>query len=412
MTFDTQKIGGGQPALDGITVLEVGSFIAAPFAATQLADMGARVIKVEGPDGDATRAAGPFIDGESSPFLRLNRNKESVLLNLKDDNDRDAFLTIASQADVLIENLRPGAMDRLGLSYEILQALNPGLIYASASGWGKDGPLSSLAGLDIMAQARSGLMSITGEPGGNPVKVGVPVCDVVTALYITIGILAALQERNRSGVGQSIDVSLFESAVSLAIWEAGSYLGAGTLPKANGNAHQSIAPYQAFRTADGWVTIGAATQKLWLSLTSVLDLDELAHHSDFALNEDRLTNRDTLIPLIEAETLQHSTEGILAKLNAAGIPSAPINTYDQVFNDEHLNARGFFWDAPHRDNTIVRQVGSPIRLSRSGSVRSHAAPSLGKNTAAILKEFEATAPDSSDFDTTITSGATAGFRTR
>ncbi len=196
--------------LAGVTVLEVGAFMAAPFATMQLADLGARVLKVENPTGgDPVRATGPFLDGESSPFVRLNRNKESVALDLKSAAGKQAFLALVERADVVVENLRPGAMARLGLDAAGIWAVNPAVVYASGSGWGQDGPLAPLPGLDIMAQARSGIMSITGTPGGEPVKVGVPVCDLVCGLYLALAITAALRERDRTGVGQAIDVSLF-----------------------------------------------------------------------------------------------------------------------------------------------------------------------------------------------------------
>ena len=215
-------------ALAGVRVLEIGVFMAAPFATMQLADLGADVVKVESPDGgEPVRGTGPFVAGESSPFLRLNRGKRSVALDLKSEEGRGAFLALAGSADVLVENLRPGAMRRLGLGYDDLSAGNPRLVYASASGFGQDGPLADRPGLDIMAQARGGLMSITGPPGGAPAKVGVPLADLTCGLYVAIAVLAALREREASGQGQYVDVSLLESAVSLAVWEAGRYWATG-----------------------------------------------------------------------------------------------------------------------------------------------------------------------------------------
>ena len=247
-------------------MLEVGVFIAAPFATLQLADLGADVIKVENLDGEPVRASGPFVNGESSTFLRLNRSKRSVALDLKSPEGKRAFLRLAAKADVVVENLRPGAMRALGLSYDDIRAVNPRVVYASASGFGQDGPLADRPGLDIMAQARGGLMSITGAPGGAPAKVGVPVCDLVCALYVALGIVAALRERDRSGAGQYIDVSLLESAVSLAVWEAGRFFATGEIGRPLGSAHQSEAPYQALRSADGWLTLGAVTPKTWAAL--------------------------------------------------------------------------------------------------------------------------------------------------
>ncbi|GLY66801.1 CaiB/BaiF CoA transferase family protein [Amycolatopsis taiwanensis] len=376
------------PPLTGVTVLEVGAFMAAPYATMQLADLGARVIKVENPDGgDPVRATGPFLDGESSPFVRLNRNKESVALDLKAERGKAAFRALARRADVLVENLRPGAMTRLGLDYAALCKDNPRLIYASASGWGQDGPLAHLPGLDIMAQARSGLMSVTGFPGGEPAKVGVPICDLVCALYIALAVTAALRERDRSGEGQYIDVSLLESGVSFAVWEAGMYFGDGTVPRPHGSAHQNSAPYQAVRTADGYVTIGATTPKTWTAFCRTLSLDDLLSDSRWRDSYSRRRHREELIGVIEEVTTTRTTESIVDDLERAGVPCAPIVDYGQVFTDETLHQRGFFWDASHPTLGSVRQLGSPMRFSRTPARRAHAGPPLGGSTAETLAEI-------------------------
>jgi formyl-CoA transferase len=377
-----------QPPLTGITVLEVGVFMAAPYAALQLADLGARVIKVEDPrTGDPVRASGPFLDGESSPYLRLNRNKESVALDLKSPAGRAAFLALVRQADVVIENLRPGAMARLGLDAAGLQAVNPRVVCASGSGWGQDGPLAPLPGLDIMAQARSGIMSITGTPGGEPVKVGVPVCDLVCGLYLALAVTAALRERDRTGTGQSIDVSLFEAGVSLAVWEAGRYFATGEVGGPLGSAHQSQAPYQAFRTADGWVTIGANTPNTWAGLCRTLDMAAELADEGYGDATRRHARRGELLDAIESRTRARTTADVLAALAGAGVPCAPINDYGQVFTDEHLRERDFFWDAPHPTLGPVRQIGSPMRMSRTPAVRGRAGPPLGADTRAVLTRY-------------------------
>jgi len=379
---------GSNPPLTGVTVLEVGAFMAAPYATMQLADLGARVLKVENPDGgDPVRTTGPFIDGESSPFVRLNRNKESVTLNLKDEDDNAAFRELVREADVLVENLRPGAMTRLGLGYTSLREVNPRLIYASASGWGQDGPLAHLPGLDIMAQARSGLMSVTGFPGQEPAKVGVPICDLVCALYIALAVTAALRERERSGEGQHIDVSLFESGVSFAVWEAGMYFGEGTVPRPHGSAHQNNAPYQAVRTADGHVTIGATTPKNWTAFCHTLGLDDLLTDPRYGNAYARRQHRDGLIASIEEVTTTRSTKSIVDDLEEAGVPCAPIADYDQVFHDATLEQREYFWDAPHPKLGSVEQLGSPMRFSRTPVRRAHAGPLLGDSTAKVLAEI-------------------------
>jgi crotonobetainyl-CoA:carnitine CoA-transferase CaiB-like acyl-CoA transferase len=377
-----------QSALEGIRVIEVGNFMAVPFCGMQLADLGADVIKVENPrGGDLTRGTGPFIDGESSNFVRLNRNKRSLALDLKSADGKAVFRRLAARADVVIENLRPGTMRDLGLSYETLSADAPRLIYLAATGFGSDGPYSEMAGLDIIAQGMSGLMSITGEPGAPPVKVGVPIADLTAALYATIAVLAALRARDRDGTGQFIDVSLLESAVSFGVWEAGRYFATGEVPRPTGSAHQAIAPYQAVRSADGFFTFGANSPAHWLQCCAIFGLDELASDPRFAANADRVAHRDELISAIEAVTRTRPTAEWIERLNAAGIPCGPIWTYDRVFADEHLAAREFFVDAPHATLGAVRQVGSPMRLSQTPVRIARAGPTLGGDTADVLAEL-------------------------
>ncbi|SRR5579884_139362 len=378
---------GAAPPLTGISVVEVGNFMAVPFCGMQLADLGADVVKVENPrGGDLTRATGPFVGGESSNFVRLNRNKRSVALDLKSGDGRAAFRALAARADVVIENLRPGTMDGLGLGYAALARESPRLIYLAATGFGADGPYASMAGLDIIAQGMSGLMSITGEPDAPPVKVGVPIADLTCALYATIAVLAALRARDRDGRGQYIDVSLLESAVSFAVWEAGRYFATGEVPKPSGSAHQAIAPYQAVRSADGWFTFGANTQAHWLRCCAIFGLERLAADERFATNERRLANRAALIAEIEAETSARESAHWVARLSEAGIPCGPILRFDRVFNDPHLAAREFFTDAPHPALGAVRQIGSPMRFSET-PVRIHdAGPPLGAHTAEVLRE--------------------------
>jgi crotonobetainyl-CoA:carnitine CoA-transferase CaiB-like acyl-CoA transferase len=380
-----------QPPLAGVRVVEVGNFMAVPFCGMQLADLGAEVVKVENPNGgDLTRAAGPFLQGESSSFVRLNRNKRSLALDLKTTAGKALFRRLVASADVLIENLRPGTMDALGLGYEVLGTESPQLIYLAATGFGSDGPYAQLAGLDIIAQAMSGLMSITGEPGAPPVKVGVPIADLTCALYATIAVLAALRARERDGRGQFIDVSLLESAVSLAVWEAGRYFATGEIPAPAGSAHQAIAPYQAVRAADGWFTFGANSQAHWLRCCAVFGLETLTADARFAVNEARLANRDALIAEIEAVTRTQPAASWTQALGAAGIPCGPILTFDRVFDDPHLAARRFFSDAPHRTLGPVRQIGSPMRFSATPARMTSAGPLLGGDSAAVLRTIGVT----------------------
>ncbi len=374
------------PPLAGITVLEIGAFMAAPFATMQLADLGATVLKIELPGaGDPVRATGPFVEGHSSPFARLNRNKRSVALDLKSDAGRDALLRLATSADVLVENLRPGAMRKLGLGYDDVRAVAPRLVYASASGWGQDGPLAALPGLDIMAQARGGLMSITGTPDGQPTKIGVPICDLACALYVALAVTAALRDRDRTGAGQHIDVSLLEAGVSLAVWEAGKYFATGEVGRPLGSAHQASAPYQAVRTADGHVTLGAVTPKTWAGLCDVLGLGAVAADPRYVDAFSRHAHREAVIAEIEDVTRGWTSADLVHALDAAGVPCAPIADYAEVFTDEHLGRRDYFWDGPHPAIGPVRQLGSPMRFSRTPAVRDAAGPVLGEGTADALR---------------------------
>ncbi|GAC1618516.1 MAG: CaiB/BaiF CoA-transferase family protein [Candidatus Elarobacter sp.] len=360
--------------------------MAVPFCGMQLADLGAEVIKVENPrGGDLTRATGPFIGAESSNFVRLNRNKRSVALDLKSADGKVLFKRLAQRADVVIENLRPGTMDDLGLGYTVLSPDAPRLVYLAATGFGNDGPYAQMAGLDIIAQAMSGLMSITGEPDAPPVKVGVPIADLTCALYATIAVLAALRARDRDGRGQFIDVSLFESAVSFAVWEAGRYFATGEVPKPNGSAHQAIAPYQAVRSADGWFTFGANTQAHWLRVCEALGLEGLAQDERFVTNAARMANRPALIATIEAVTTTQPSEYWTGVLSAAGLPCGPILTFDRVFADPHLAQREFFVDAPHSTLGPVRQIGSPMRFAETPARIERAGPVLGGDSADVLR---------------------------
>jgi crotonobetainyl-CoA:carnitine CoA-transferase CaiB-like acyl-CoA transferase len=373
--------------LKDIRVLEIGNYIAGPFCATQLADLGAEVLKIENPSGgDVVRSYGALIDGESSAFVRMNRNKRSVTLDLKSDEGKALFIELAATADVIVENLRPGAMNRLGLGYESMSELNPRLIYVSASGWGQDGPMAEMAGLDIMAQARSGIMSITGEPDRPPAKAGVPITDIVCALYSALATVAAVHARMVTGRGQHIDVSLFETGVAFGLWEAGKYFATGEVPTRRGSVHQTAAPYQAIEASDGWFTLGAATPRTWDAFVTAFD-PTLRDDPRYLTNQDRMDNRQELIARIESLTIHRPIAHWLALLEPVGVPCAPINTYDQVFNDETLLARDFFWDAPHPTLGTVRQLGSPMRMSDTPVRRDTAGPILGADTRDVLERL-------------------------
>ncbi|GAC1597614.1 MAG: CoA transferase [Myxococcales bacterium] len=376
-------------ALSGVRVLEVGNFMAAPFCTLQLADLGADVVKIENPDGgDMVRGTGPFLQGESSSFIRLNRNKRSLALDLKKPAGKAVFRKLVEGADVLVENLRPGTMGDLELDYPRMSALNPRLVYVSASGWGQDGPYAQRPGLDIMAQGMSGLMSITGEEGGEaPVKIGVPVTDLACALYAALAAVAALRARDQTGRGQLIDVSLFEAGVSLAVWEAGRYFATGEIPRPLGSSHQTSAPYQALRASDGFFTLGATSAPNWTACCKVLGLSHLIDDARFAKNHLRHQHRQELAELLEKVTRREPAKRWVEALQAVGVPCGLLQTYDQVFSDPHLAARGFFPDAPHAKLGPVKQVGSPMRLSATPVRMERAGPLLGEHSAEVLSQL-------------------------
>jgi crotonobetainyl-CoA:carnitine CoA-transferase CaiB-like acyl-CoA transferase len=374
--------------LEGVRVVEVGNYMAAPFCAMQLADLGADVLKIEHPvGGDTVRQVAPQVGGEGSAFMRLNRNKRSVALDLKTAEGKEIFRKLVASADVVVENLRPGTMKDLGLDYATLQPLNKGLVYVAASGWGQDGPLRDRPGMDIMAQARSGLMSITGSEGGDPVKVGVPVCDLVCALYGALAATAALLARRETGEGQHIDVSLMEAGVSLAVWEAGGFFATGRVPGRLGSAHQTGAPYQAFRAADGWLTLGATTNFNWNALCRALGLERLEKDARYRDANLRFHNRRSLADEIEQVLATRPVGHWIGLLDEAGVPCAPIQDFGQVFRDPTLLQRDFFWDAPHARAGLVRQLGSPMRFAKTPARREKAGPMLGEHTHEVLSEL-------------------------
>ena len=380
------------PPLAGLKVLEVGNYMAGPFCGMQLADLGADVVKIEEPrSGDLSRRLEPIVQGESGNFVRINRGKRSVALDLKQDADREAFRRLAAHADVIVENLRPGTMRDLGLAPRDLLDANPRLIYAAVTGWGLDGPYADRPALDIIIQAMSGLMSITGEEDGAPVKVGVSIADLASGLYATIAVLSALAVRERDGRGQLLDVSMFESAVSLAVWEAGTYFTTGEIPRAAGSAHKLVGPYQAVRASDEHFVIGATTPPNWTAFCRALGLESLEHDPRFADATARQKRRDLLIPLIEAVTRTKPAAHWLALLRAAGVPCAEIQDYGRVFNDPHLVAREFFVDLAHPKMGTVRALGTPLRLESSPPRFERAGPLLGEHTREVLAEWGADA---------------------
>ena len=378
----------GAPPLAGIRVVEIGNYMAGPFCGMQLADLGADVVKVEHPKaGDLARLLEPLASGESGNFARLNRDKRSLAIDLKREEGREVFKRLAGRADVIVENLRPGTMDDLGLSPASLLQANARLVYVAVTGWGLDGPYADRPALDIIVQGQSGLMSITGEEGGVPVKVGVSIADLTAALYATIATLAALRARERDGRGQLVDISMFESAVSLAVWEAGIYFGSGEVPRAAGSAHKLVAPYQAVAASDRHFIVGATTPPNWKAFCGAVGLGPLEADRRFVDANARLRNREELVLAIEKVTRTKPAEHWLALLREAGVPCGEIVDYSDVFNDEHLLARKFFVDLEHPILGTLRGLGSPMRLGRTPVRHRRAGPRLGEHSAEVLREL-------------------------
>jgi formyl-CoA transferase len=375
-------------ALADIRVLELTNFMAGPFCGMLLADMGADVIKVENPKGgDFTRLAGPFQGGHGAGFLAVNRNKRSIALDLKSDRGREIFLALAATADVVVENLRPGTLDDLGVGYGVLEKANPRLILSSTSGFGQTGPYKNRAALDLIVQGMSGLMSITGEEGRPPVKVGVPLADLSAALFAAYAILSALRVRDRTGRGQHIDVSLLESAIALEAWETSSYFATGEVPKPLGSAHRINAPYQAVRTSDGHITIGATTPGNWQAFAAALGIEHLSDDERFATGPLRRQNYQALVALIEEVTTTNSSDHWYRLLEKAGVPCGVLYTLDQMLEDEHVRARGVVRELEHTTLGKVRATGSPVRLSRTPLRLERAGPLLGEHTLELLEEL-------------------------
>ncbi len=375
--------------LSGVRVIDCSRVLAGPYAAMILADFGADVIKVERPGlGDDTRRWGPpFVGGESAYYLSVNRNKRSMTLNLKDERGKAILRRLVREADVLIENFKTGTFDRLGIGYEDLRKINPGLVYCSITGYGTTGPYAETPGYDFMIQAAGGIMSITGPADGEPYKVGVAIVDVSTGLYAANAIQAALRHRDRTGVGQRVDVSLFESQISWLINVAESYLVSGNPPRRYGNAHPNIVPYETFPTADGYIAVGAGNDAQFKRLCAILDLDTLPDDPRFRTNPNRVRYRDELIPLLRERFQTRPAAEWLQLLGRANIPCAPINTIDRVFSHPQTRARDMIIEVPHPTAGRVKLIGLPYKLSRTPLGVYRHPPLLGEHTEEILHEL-------------------------
>jgi crotonobetainyl-CoA:carnitine CoA-transferase CaiB-like acyl-CoA transferase len=373
-----------------LRVLDLSHVMAGPFCCMLLGDMGADVIKVEPPGtGDQTRRAMGFrLKGEDSGgFLALNRNKRSVTLDLKTEAGLEAFHALAANADVVVENNRPGVAARLKIDYPTLREINPRLVYASISGFGQTGPWSRRPGFDLIAQAMSGMMSVMGHPGTPPVKSSVPVGDLGAGLFAAYGILSALAGRDRTGEGQYVDASLFESALGLSIWEVAEYWGTGKVPAQIGSANRMSAPYQAFRASDRYFVLGAANQKLWSLLCQVLGRQDMEDDPRFVDNVARMENREALARTLEQTLSQRTADAWVQALLEAGIPAAPILDYGEALLTEQAQAREMVMEMPHPVEGTIRQLGFPVKLHGTPQQLRHPPPLLGQHTEEVMREL-------------------------
>jgi formyl-CoA transferase/CoA:oxalate CoA-transferase len=372
--------------LDGLTVLDFSRVLAGPYCTMQLADLGARVIKIEQPGrGDDTRAWGPpFIGGESAYFLSVNRNKESLALDLKHPAARPAIDTLLSRADVLVENFRPGTMERLGLGYDAVAARHTGLVYCSISGFGQNGPRSLEPGYDAMMQAEAGLMSITGAADGPPFRLGVAIGDIATGMFAVQGILAALLARFRTGRGQRVDIAMLDAVTALLSYQASSALATGDTPVRMGNRHPSIAPYDTFAAADGEFVLSVGNDDQFRRLAIVLERPALADDRRYLTNADRVVNADALRRDLSALLSHWRRDDVLAALKRAGVPGAAVRTVIQALADPQLAARDMIVPLEHVSAGTIRVLGTPLKLSETPAAIRTPPPTLGQHTDAIL----------------------------
>jgi crotonobetainyl-CoA:carnitine CoA-transferase CaiB-like acyl-CoA transferase len=375
--------------LAGIKVIELCHVMAGPACGVMLADMGAEVIKVEKiPGGDDTRrTVPPKVGDEAASFLMMNRNKRGIAVDLKTEDGKRVVRRLLKDADVVTENYRRGAMERMGLGYEALKAENPRLIYCAISGFGRSGPYADRGGFDLIAQGMSGLMSITGEgPGRPPVKVGSPVTDITAGILAAMGILAALHARGRTGEGQMVDTSLFEAGIALTYWQSAIALATGVAPGPMGSAHPLNAPYEAFETSDGWITLGAANQTTWLRLVELLEQPQLARDARFAESSGRIQNRIVLAETLAPEFRRRSSAEWLAALERSKIPAGPVLDILQMQVDPQTLARDMVVEAEHSKLGPVKTLGAPVKFSATpGGVR-RGAPVFGEHTREVLRE--------------------------
>ncbi|MBV1756307.1 MAG: CoA transferase [Dethiosulfatibacter sp.] len=374
--------------LENIKVLDMTRVLAGPYCTMVLADLGAEVIKLESPGtGDDSRAFGPYIQDESAYFMSLNRNKESFTLNLKNEKAKEIFKELIKKVDVVVENFKPGTMEKLGLGYDVLKELNPQLIYAASSGFGHTGPYSTRPAYDGVIQAMGGIMSITGQKGGEPTRVGPSVADIFSGLFTAIGILSSVNKRSFTGVGAKVDISMLDCQVGILENAIARYFVTGNSPKPAGNKHSSIVPFEPFDTSDGKIMVAAGNDKLFAMFCKELGVPELAKDERFVTNPLRNQNYDELRPLIAEQMLKRSTAEWKVALIEAGVPSGPINNVEMVVTDEQVLARNMIQEIDHPTIGKSKLPGIPIKISDVDDNIRFAAPTLGQHNAKILGEY-------------------------
>ncbi len=374
-----------ESTLSGVKVIEICNVAAGPFCGLLLADMGADVVKIEQPDtGDTLRSWAPITDGYSENFASLNRNKRSVTLNLKSESDKQLARQLMAEADIVLENNRPGVMDRLGLGYDAIKILNPKLIYCSISAYGQSGPRSQEGGFDLTLQAMSGLMSVTGDVGGAPVKCGVPVCDFTAGLYAAFAIVSALRTAEKEGEGTHVDISMLGATLGIAALQTSQYFGTGTDPEKLGSAHPRNAPYQVFRCKDGYFGMAAGNNSLWQSVCQVIGKPEMANDARFTTPTLRASNQDALREILEDIFAHEDANTWLAAFRNAGVPCAPINSYSDVLKDPQVAHMDWVQPLKLPNGVETRTFVSPIRFSGRTSTVTRRPPALGEHNAEIL----------------------------
>jgi len=382
-------------ALGGIKVLDLSRALAGPYCTMMLADMGAEVIKVEMPGtGDDSRAWGPpFVEGESAYFMSINRNKKSITLDMKGSKAIEIIMKLIKGSDVLVENFRPGAMERLGLAYQQVKAMNPRLVYCSISGFGQNGPYRMLPGFDQVLQGMGGLMSITGEPDGPPVKVGVPIADITAGMFAAYGIAIALFTREKTGSGQMVDISLLDSQVALLTYRAGSFFASGEIPRRVGSGHPVIVPYQAFKARDVYINIAVGNDQLWGKFCKAVGLEDIMNDPRFATNAKRVQNRNEVVKVVGDLIATKNGDEWLKILTDAGIPCGPIYSVDKIFSDPQVIHRQMVTELHHPKAGTIKVTGNPVKLSDSPGELTMPPPLLGQHTQEVLEGLGYSAKD-------------------